>query len=215
MRKLLKLSLILALVYVTLSIVLAIPFSNMADYLVSQGKNPGTELDEARKYLTQAIKIDTTYYMPYINLGDTAVINAQWAIKQGQSPIAYLDAARKAYLKSIECNKEDPSGYRALATVFRSEADWEMQQKRPGKKLIEQGLQWIQKSLNLSKENPESIAIQASLILFQAREEKNPAQRNQYATSAASILENTIKLNPTLKKEYEPFLKEARTLRSM
>jgi len=190
-------------------------YTDMADYLVSQGKNPAKELNEARKYLMQAIKIDTSYYMPYINLGDTAVINAQWAIKQGQSPIAYLDAARKAYLKSIECNKEDPSGYRALATVFRSEADWEMQQKRPGKKLIEQGLQWIQKSLNLSKENPESIAIQASLILFQAREEKNPAQRNQYATSAASILENTIKLNPTLKKEYEPFLKEARTLRSM
>ena len=45
----------------------------------SQGKDPTSELQEARKFLTQ---------YAYSNLGYVEILDAQWAIKERESPIA-------------------------------------------------------------------------------------------------------------------------------
>ena len=183
--------------------------ARLADYLVSHGKDPTTEFGEARKSLMQSIQIDPSYYQPYSNLGFVESLNAQWLIHQGKSPVAYFDAARKAYLKSIEWNKEEPGTYRSMAEVYRWEADWQIQQKRSPQAAINQGLQWIEKSLKLNKEAPDTIAMQGALLLLQARSESKPAERTRLAVASATALEKAIKMNPFLRNEYEPLLKEA------
>ena len=186
--------------------------SRLGNYLFNQGKDPTTELSESRKFLLQASQIDAKYYYPYTNLGDTETVNAQWAIKQGQSPVAYFDAARKAYLKSIECNKEEPTTYRAMADTYRWEADWQIQQKRSAETSIAKGQQLIEKSLSMSSEDPYTIALQGVIFLLKAKTEKNSVERNRYAISSITSLEKAIKINPLLKNDYEPLLKEAKNL---
>ena len=152
--------------------------------------------------------------MAYSNLGDVERINAEWTIKQEQSPVAYFDAARKAYLKSIECNKEEPQTYRSVAEVYHREAQWQIEQKQSAEASIAKGLQWVEKSSDMSAENPYTIALQGALFLLKAKTKNNLAERAQYASSATNAIEKAIKINPLLKKEYEPLLKEAKNLQA-
>lgn len=183
-----------------------------ADYLLSLGKDPTTELNEGRKFLGQANQIDTSYYQPYSNLGYVELMAGLWAIKQKQSPVSYFDAARKLYQKSIESNKDVPESYSTIADIYRYEADWEIQQKQSAQQSIAKGLEWIKKSLNQSTDLPYTIAVQGGLFLLQAKTTSSPTDRARYAASAETSLDKALKLNPPLKIQFEPLLKEAKTI---
>ena len=65
----------------------------------------------------------------------------------------------------------------------------------------------------MSADDPFTIALQGVLFLLQARTEKIQ-QNGRYAVSAITALEKAIKINSLLRKDYEPILKEAKTIQA-
>ena len=189
-------------------------YARMSEYLVSQGKDATFEMDESRKFLKASSQVDPNYYLPYSNLGVLELAIAQQAINQGRSPLPYFDAARNTYQKSIECHKEEWDTYRAMADVYRLQAEWEIQQKRSAKKTITKGMEWADKALTMSNESPYVVSVRGVLFLLYARQEMDPAQRDRYASSAVATLEKVLKINPSLRSQYEPSLKEAKKILS-
>lgn len=184
----------------------------LALYAFNNGKDPSSFLESGRRALEKSIRLDPSYHESHRVQGQVEILAARWAIRNGRSPNRFLAMAVKSLKKSIELNSQESETYIVLAEAYRWDAVWRRIQRKEAHEPIDTGLRMAEEALSLNPREAEAKAQEGALYLLMAQEKSDHSEQLQAARRAQGALETALKMNPLLKREYEPLLKQAASL---
>lgn len=178
------------------------------------GRDPKSSLNSARLNIRKAIDINRDDHLYLYLDGTVEIVAAQWELRNRRSPLGFLKKAKEALNESLKLNSKDADSYIAMAVCNRLEAEWQQLTKKRASDAIRSGFEMSERALSIKAENPEALAIKGALYLLRAQEEQGQSVRIESARNAQNFLKRALQKNPFLKREYEPFLKQAINLGS-
>ncbi|MFY9226055.1 MAG: protein kinase [Blastocatellia bacterium] len=187
---------------------LGVTYNKKAFYYLMQERNLEKLLQEARKLLQIAYKIDPNGEDILLEQSYLELLAARWQIIQNQDPNKFFNQAKNILKKSF-ANEPSSELYKALAEVHLWQAEWQIKNNIKALETINIGIKLVNKALEIEPEKAEFWAINGHLVLLKAKEEK--AKTKGLAKEAESLLEKATEKDLLL-KYYEPLLIEARNL---
>jgi serine/threonine-protein kinase len=169
---------------------------SLAQARLDRGEDPGSALAEADHSLEEALRLNPTDADVFLERARGDLIAARWARRQGGDAEQALREASAELRRAEALNPEQPDVYLAQAEIERWRAEWAPTRKAGH---LEAGLERVRKALAINPGEARYLAYQGLLL-------HRLAQREQ----AAASLEEALKINPLLRREYGPILEEAR-----
>lgn len=145
--------------------------------------------------------------------GRIETIAAEVAVRAGKSPEPHFRAAEEALSLVQAKGMSDPGTLEAVAELYRWRAEWRMSNRQPAGTDILRGLDVAQKARSGGAATPELCAVHGALLCLHARTQRGP-ERVRTARAAMEALEAAIRVNPTLRIEFEAMLEEVRNFGS-
>jgi eukaryotic-like serine/threonine-protein kinase len=181
-------------------------------YLLEHGINPEAALSEGRAALQKSIRINPSNFEAYLTRGDIELVAARGAMRRGESPKPAFEKAVAAFHRALELNSQNAEIYQAKADLHRRQAEWRIGRKEQPQEEIRQGLMMAEKALSINPQTAQAVAVRGALYLIQARMERDKARQAKAARNAQIFLEQALKMNSLLQREYEPLLTEAKKM---
>lgn len=175
---------------------LAWTYRGLAEAAFERGEDPGPALATANAALEEYYRLNPTDADVFLERGRLKLLAARQALRRGQDPGPDLRAANTELLRAEELNPEQPEIFFTQAQVERHRAEKGIEME----KSLAEGLRWIDGALAI---NPGEARYLAMRGLLQARQGRH--------REAVASLEEALKINPLLRREYGPVLNAART----
>ncbi|WP_438034637.1 protein kinase domain-containing protein [Sorangium sp. So ce204] len=175
-----------------------------------RGEDPTAALRAARGAIEPIVAARAQHAGALLALGNIELLSARWAASRGGSPAAALDAAERSLLRALEANGDNPRIFGSLAEVHRQRAALTGPGLLDVRSEVEAGLALIERTLAIDPGFPLGRARKGALLLLRAKAERERAARLDLAQRAGASLDEALRGNPLLAREYAPLLDEAR-----
>jgi tetratricopeptide (TPR) repeat protein len=181
---------------------------------LEQRASPRDILVKAEATLQRLRELAPSDATTHLIAGRLELVTARAMSARGEDPARHFAAARAAFEEASRLKPNSAEIYHAAAELSRREAEWHVERRKNPQalKLAAGGLDETQKSLVINPGMPAVIATSGALHLIRARAAGSPADRAAAARLAETSLDEAIRANQFLKREYEPLLAEAKTL---
>jgi serine/threonine-protein kinase len=184
---------------------LARSFSLEAAYALQEGRDPGAALNLARQSLEHAIRNDPGCVDCRVERARVELVAADSARRRGGSGELFLRQALTEARRAVEMYPYFEA-HQELARVYERMA----RNAAPGHApdALVEGLKQVELALRLNSGLAHAHAIRGGLLLLQARRASRAEDRREALTQSQAALARAFELNPLLRREYEPALRE-------
>lgn len=187
---------------------LAVALNMQAIYLCAQGSDPSAALSRARAALTTAMALNSADADLYTTWCETELVHIAWLTRNHLSPAESIARAERYLQRSLKLNAQNAEAYGLMAELCRQQAQWQLWENSRPVAEINRGLAMARRAIAINPRLARAFATKGTLHLLQARAVN--AKRKEQARLALADLEQAIKLNRLLQREYQPFADEAR-----
>ncbi|HEV2852064.1 MAG TPA: protein kinase [Thermoanaerobaculia bacterium] len=181
----------------------------LAEALLGQGQDPRPALDSANATLEEALRLNPADADVFLERARMDVIAARWSLGRRQDPGPALRRAAAELARAEALNREQPDVFFTQAEIARYRAET-APDARTRAAALREGLGRVGKALAINAGEARYLALQGLLQYRTARQETDAARRREGAKQAAASLQEALKANPLLARDYGPVLKEAR-----
>jgi eukaryotic-like serine/threonine-protein kinase len=184
-------------------------YRSLAEALVEQGQDPKPALDASRAALDEAHRLNPADADVFLETARVDLLAARWKQQHHQDSGPDLRAASVELDRAEELNPEQPDVFFTQALIASRHAEGTRDNGSRAAALRE-GLARIGKALAINSGEARYLALRGQLELQSARAEAATDRRRERAKQAVASLENALRINPLLQREYGPVLLEAR-----
>jgi serine/threonine-protein kinase len=185
----------------------AMSFSLEAAHALQEGRDPGTALEQGRQGLERALQYQAGCVDCWIEKARMSLMTAAWEQRRGSSGAARLQQALTEARHAVEMYPYSES-HQELARVY-----WRLAESAaPAGSLraVSEGLKQVELVLRRDPGLAQAHAIRGGLLLVRARRAGKTEERREALLQADAALLRAVELNPLLRREHEPSLREAR-----
>ncbi|MFP2911854.1 serine/threonine protein kinase, partial [Pyxidicoccus sp. 3LFB2] len=184
----------------------AVGFSLEATHALHGGGDPGPALKLGRQSLERALHHDAGCVDCRVEQARLELTAAAWEQRRGRSGSARLQQALTQARRAVELYPYSEA-HQELAHVY-----WRLAEAGPpgpARTAVTEGLKQVELALRLDADLARAQAIRAGLLLVRARHAEQAGARRESRLQARAALARAVELNPLLRREYEPSLREA------
>ncbi len=188
---------------------LAYTWRSLAEALLAQGQDPKPALDSTATALEEALRLNPSDADVFLERARAGLIAARWSLGLRRDPEPALRETIASLRRAEELNPEQPDVFftQALAARYRAEA---AEGSGDRDAALREGLGRVGKALAINAGEARYLALRGFLLYQTARAEPDATRRREGARQAAASLEQALRTNPLLRREYGPTLAEAR-----
>ena len=181
----------------------------LAEALLEQGRDPKPALDPAQSVLEEALGLNPADADVFLEWARADLIAARFNLRQRLDAGPALREAAAHLDRAEALNPEQPDVFFTQAEVarYRAEAATDARTRAAA---LREGLDRVGKALAINAGEARYLALEGLFQFRTAQEETDPGRRRAGAKRAAASLQEALKANPLLEREYGPVLKEAR-----
>lgn len=169
-----------------------------AEIEVESGRSPAGRLAEARRDLARALALDPRLAEAHLDLAHAALLEVWDARRRGIRLEGSITLAERAVARARESNPAEVSTRLMAARVGLERARWLLDRKRQVRGVLAEALASIDAALVLNPVRADAHAVQAALLLQQARAATTPAARNEALAAAGKAAAVALSRNPRL-----------------
>jgi len=182
-----------------------------ARWLLDRGQDPGGKLELARLQYAQALQINPRNAQSLSRVGQSWLLAARWALGRGRAAGPDLAEAGKSFAQAIQLNQKDSDIFTHYADFHRWVAESSLRAALPAETELAAGQAKAAKALELNPANARAIGLQGALAELEARAVADPGRRSAALTRARQLLEEALRQNPLLKREFGSILERLRS----